>query len=458
MRGPCVAAVLAAVVVAAFAADDMIIVPPAAGVSGLGKGRALLAAGQVREAERFTRAALAAAPDDTSFSLWGEIQFRRGDFAEAAKAFASAADLNPQNARAVWGLGRVAEVQFRREPAREFFAKAYQLNPRDTDILLSYADCVADAGSRAVLLRNVAALSRTADPDRAARAVAKLEIDRHLLGKPAARLASAYTAYRVPLAGFRPTGSTQDGLIVIVRINGGKPLRLVLDTGARGILIDARAAKSLGLEPIVASQLGGFGESETGASQLSLARSLAIGDLRFEDCLIEVSARGIVAGADGILGAGLFEAFRLRVDARQHAMELEPLDDAAIPRTEANAIGLRNLMLVKTAVAGKEGWFLLDSGAAYSTVARDLVPPALLMKGTAPSLIGVRGALSGADRLAPITLGIGARTLIDMSPVALDLAPLSSREGVEISGVLGYSALSSRPFIVDYRHGEVAFQ
>jgi hypothetical protein len=45
-----------------------------------------------------------------------------------------------------------------------------------------------------------------------------------------------------------------------------------------------------------------------------------------------------------------------------------------------------------------------------------------------------------------------------MSPVALDLAPLSSREGVEISGVLGYSALSSRPFIVDYRHGEVAFQ
>jgi hypothetical protein len=419
MRWQWIITALAAGAVAALAADVGIVVPPA---------------GSVSEAA-------------------GQAQFRRGDFEEAARTFAAAVEVNGENARAWWGLGRVAEVQFQREKARDLFGHAYRIDPRDPEIVLSYLGGVTDVDARAVLLRNVMAVSRNTDPKRAEQADAQLEIDRRLGGKPAARLASEYTAYRVPLAGFRPVGATQDGLIVIVRVKGGKPLRLVLDTGARGILIDGRAAKNLGLEPVVASRLTGFGESEGGDSQLSLARSLSIGDLRFEDCLVEVSARSITPGADGILGVGIFEAFRLRVDPHRNVMELSPGGDTA---PSPNAIGLSNLLLVKVAVAGREGWFLLDSGAAYSTVARDLVPPAL-RKGAA-DLVGVRGVQYGASRLGPMSFGAGGRTLVDMSPIALDLSPLSAREGVEISGVLGYSALSRRPFTIDLRHGVVTFE
>jgi tetratricopeptide (TPR) repeat protein len=382
----------------------------------------------------------------------GEIQFRRGNFEDAAKAFGSASDLNPYDARAVWGLGRVEEVRFQREHARELFAKAYQLDPHDSDILLSYLDGVADPSIRPGLLRKVAALSRVGDPDKASLAVAKLEIDQHLAGRLPARLASGHTTYRVPLAGFRPTGVTQDGLIVAVRINGSKPLRLVLDTGARGILVDGRSARNLGLESIVTSRVTGFETHTSSESVLALARSLAIGDLRFEDCLIEVSGQGI-AGADGILGTELFEAFRMRIDARRQTMDLTPVTGNG--PVAANAIGLRNLMLVKTAAAGKEGWFLLDTGAAYSTLARELVP-AVMAKG-AVNLFGVGGSLRGAYRLGPLSLGVEGRTLVDMAPVALDLEPLSRREGVEISGVLGYSALSGRPLTVDLRHGVISF-
>jgi hypothetical protein len=458
MRLQWVAAALAAGAVAALAADDGSVVPAMVSVSSSAvQVRGLLMSGHIRDAERLTRAALATGADDSVLSLWGDIQFRRGDFAEAAKAFTAAADLNPENARAIWGLGRIAEAQFRRQEACDLFARAYQLDPRDTDIILSYLDGMADPDARAVLLRNVAALSRISNPDRAEQAAARLQIEQRLAGKMAGRLASAYTSYRVPLSGFRPSGATQDGLIVTVRVNGGNPLRLVLDTGARDIMISGRAAKNLGLDTIVTSRINGFGDGDEGESRLALARSLAIGDLRFEDCLIEVSAHGVVPGADGILGAGIFEAFRMRIDAQRNAMQLTPFADADTPQSPANAIGLRRLMLVKASVAGKEGWFLLDSGAAYSTVTRELVPPALL-RNTAANLIGVRGALSGAYRLGPISLGVAGRTLVDLSPVALDLAPLSRREGVEISGVVGYSALSRRPFTIDFRHGVVAFE
>jgi hypothetical protein len=451
MGGRCIAAALAAGAV-------LLANPRGALGATTDSGRALLTTGRVREAEKSVRAAMAGGAGDELLCLWGEIQFRRASFSEASTAFESAAKLNPENARAWWGLGRIEEIHFRREQARELFAKAYRLNPRDADLVLSYLDGVGDARARAVLLHNVMALSRTANPERAARAMAQIQIEERLGGKAAARLSSPYTAYRVPLTGFRPAGANQDGLLVTVRVNGGKPLRLVLDTGARGILIDARAARHLGLEPIVESRLDGFGAGQAGESQVALARSLSVGDLAFEDCLIEVSRQSITPGADGILGAGVFERFRVRVDARSRVMDLTPLESQG-PASRAGipAIGLRNLLLVETTVGGKDGWFLLDTGAAFTTLARDLVPP-VLQKAGAPELVGVRGALSGALRLGPLSLGIGGKSLVDMTPVALDLAPLSRREGIEISGVLGYPALSKGPFTIDLRRGLVAFE
>jgi hypothetical protein len=45
-----------------------------------------------------------------------------------------------------------------------------------------------------------------------------------------------------------------------------------------------------------------------------------------------------------------------------------------------------------------------------------------------------------------------------MTPIMLDLSRMSRREGVEISGVLGYSALGKRPFAMDLRHGVFTFE
>src|SRR5204862_149627 len=83
----------------------------------------------------------------------------------------------------------------------------------------------------------------------------------------------------------------------------------------------------------------------------------------FRECLIEVSARNVTQDDDGILGASLFERFQIRIDARSRILELTP-GEAGERKQGIPPLGLDRLLLVRTNVAGgREGWFLLGTGA-----------------------------------------------------------------------------------------------
>src|SRR5689334_8825605 len=111
MRFQWFTAAMAAFALSAVASDDASIVPLTIGVSGPAQAKSL--------------------------TSYGQIQFRQGQFREAAKTFASVIEFDPGNARAWWGLGRIAELEFHRDQARDLYAKAFRLDPRDTDVLLS---------------------------------------------------------------------------------------------------------------------------------------------------------------------------------------------------------------------------------------------------------------------------------------------------------------------------------
>ena len=431
------------------------------------RARQLLSDGQTAEADRLVRAALASGADDSLLCLSGEIQFRRANFPEAARAFEAAIALNPDNARAWWGLGRIEQANFHGRRARDLFSKAFTLNHRDTDIILAYADYVNDAASKSTLLDNVARLASFNQPERAERAVAQRMIHQRLQGRTPSRLASPYIAYRLPLTGFRPTTGAQEGLLVSARINGGKPLRLLLDTGARGIVVYSRAARKLALETIVASRLAGFGDTGAGESRVALASTVTFGDLAFEECLIEVPMRSLTAGTDGVIGADVFARFKIGVDAQASVLRLTPFDDPAsahpdpAPHNAAQpsvaAVGIRNVLLLKARVeGGKEGLFLLDTGAAFTAVSPEYLPTALL-PGDPVEMTGAQGPLSGAVRVGPLAFRVGGLPLVECAPLAMDMRPISQIEGIDIAGILGYSMLGRSPFTIDLRNGVVEF-
>jgi predicted aspartyl protease len=287
-------------------------------------------------------------------------------------------------------------------------------------------------------------------PARAEQAAARLQIENRLGGRPAGELVSPYISYHLPLGGFHPSGAAQNGLIVTARINGGRRVRLLLDTGARGLLLHRSAARGLGLEPITSAGVSGFGDGSAADGDLMLARRIAFDNLEFRDCLLQVSPRDLTPGADGILGPSLFERFRLRIDPRSRTLELTPGEPEELADAP-HVLGLNHLFLVRTNIeGGREGWFLLDTGAAFTTLGRAFTSPQL--SATPVDLTGMQG-LAGAFRAAPIALRVGPHALAEAEPVALDLSAISQREGVEISGILGYSTLSRWPVTLDFRTG-----
>src|SRR5215475_3992744 len=102
------------------------------------RGRALLREGQAVEAVKLVQPTLKSDAGDVIWALAGEIRFRLGDFDTAARNFRTALDIRPDNARALWGLGRIERLHFRLAEARDLFAKAYRSDCRDPEIVLSY--------------------------------------------------------------------------------------------------------------------------------------------------------------------------------------------------------------------------------------------------------------------------------------------------------------------------------
>ena len=244
-------------------------------------------------------------------------------------------------------------------------------------------------------------------------------------------------------------------MLVAARINGGRPLRLLLDTGARGIVIDSGTARKLDLETVAASRLGGFGDAGKGESRVALARSVTFGDLAFEDCLVEVAGQNLTAGADGVIGADVFERFRIGVDGRAGVLQLTPFDDSPRGGSQASvpAVGIGKLLLVKVRVqGGSEGLFLVDTGAAFTTVSRQYLPTCR-EAGHAVEMQGAQGAIGSAFRAGPLAFDVGGGlALTDPAPLVMDLRAISQAQGIEIAGILGYSTLGD--IAVHYRPEE----
>src|SRR5271169_5053081 len=109
-----VAMLCAASIVNATAAEDAVAL-----------GRKALANEGVAMAWRFAQQALNELPVSApALEFAGEVSFRRGDFTEAEAEFKQALKLQPNLARAWWGLARIAECSSMFETAARYFNRA----------------------------------------------------------------------------------------------------------------------------------------------------------------------------------------------------------------------------------------------------------------------------------------------------------------------------------------------
>jgi hypothetical protein len=383
-------------------------------------------------------------------STLGDRMFREARFEEAEATYSEALDLDQKNVPAHLGMGRLASLLSQPQQAARHFSAAYQLAPRDPDAILAFANILENPGARRTLLRNFLAFSTDA---RVEDVKARLRIAEQLGASALPVLKSPYRIYRIPLSGIRSAG-----LLLGARINGGRKLRLIVDTGATGIVLNASAGAEMDLEFLADAALSGYGSATPAVARVARAASFETGDLRIENLLVHVGETSLTRDADGFIGLDVFKDFLIRVDSPARRLELTPFaaptsgDESRACDGCMRAYRLGSLLLLRGTINGhSDGYFVLDSGSPFSMVSSKLVP----QEGRRAIFRGSQGDQAVALHSAPVSIQLGSRHLMDFEYATFDSTGVSLRNGTEIVGAIGYSLLRDRILTIDYRAGTV---
>jgi predicted aspartyl protease len=263
------------------------------------------------------------------------------------------------------------------------------------------------------------------------------------------------STYQLKLGASFTPGAGTVGLILKVRINGGPPLRMLLDSGAQFLVLERMAAVRAGCP-----ELSEFDLIETGAaSATQVKRAFAdvvqLSDLTFRSVPVLITDHTLPDGIQGIVPLSLFSGYLIRLDIPRRILELRPHtaqemeSDGAVRAVASNHL----LFVTGTVNEQEEGFFLLDTGSAYNVISRNMARQ-LGISDLMATILSLRGGTRELD--APklrdeIRLRVGTRELTRGPAVAIDLTTPSRYNHLEVAGLIGYPALSRSVLTVSYR-------
>jgi hypothetical protein len=263
-------------------------------------------------------------------------------------------------------------------------------------------------------------------------------------------------AYRIKLQPFVVPPGSVTGLVVPTRINGGPLLRLLLDSGAKYLVLDRKAAAKSGCSGGSEMDLVGAGPNAAKPAKAVTADTVQVSGLVMRNTAILIAAHQLAEGIDGVLPLRLFAGYLIRLDVPAKYLELSPYptDQPGISASAVPALADNELLFVKCTVdRRREGFFLLDTGASYNAVSTQLARELNGFEAFAAA-IPVRGGTVSMDARemdSHLRLQAGANPVLFDSLVAVDLSTISRYHNFEIAGLIGYPAIRYSVLTVSYR-------
>ena len=427
----------------------------------------------VATARKLSQKALAEAPESAAaHELSGEVLFRRGEFLLADGEFNVALKLNPNFAPAWWGRSRIAACMSMYKTAATHLERAHSIDPEDPRIFRDWA-------MRLEGRPHIDALEKYAsmvDPSRHESELEELrqhiQLDKALLGRSVMVRASPYQKTEIPLVNLinSATHTLHYGVEVIL---GDMKLRLVLDTGASGILIPRWAAEKAGIAQLAGSTFSGFGDNlKLSGGYHGIADRARIGNVEFRDALIGVSNQDTVGPADGLIGTDVFAQFLVTLDFMARQLRLDPLpgyhagDDELHDRTVrpemqhfARVFRFGHLLLAPTRVGdSREVLFVLDTGADRTLISYEMAAEvSQVNRDDRSHLSGINGQVADLYQTGNLFLQFAGFRQKNQGMSSIDMWRHSRNLGTEVSGFLGLPVLSLFTLTIDYRDGLVNF-
>src|SRR5438309_2692686 len=388
-----------------------------------------------------------------SVAFRGEIEFRKGNFERAAELYKEALRMDAKNARAHFGLAKLAMGKVKGKQAVEEMKRAIELDPKEPLYHLYASEASAiekNYVEQRKQLEAYLALNPN-DPERVVEAKAGLEMLKVLGTTDVA----VVTAPENP-APIR-VRKTLNLIFTQVSINGRGPYNFAVDTGATQTVISEKLIDEMGLQPITSTVVYGIGGAGKVDTKLYGVKEIAVGDVKIKNIPVGTFNDPLVSQlADGILGTAALSDFIITVNYPASQLELSR---KRLPATAAAEIlpawYFSNLLLVPLNVNGKQGNFIVDTGAVTTVLSHNMAAQLGINPNTPGAKIdlgiaGVGGFEGIVLKVPNVTFKTAKNTETFPQVVAIDLNLISKMIGTEVAGVAGYDFFSDYQVILDY--------
>lgn len=479
----------------------------------LGLVRSMLKQQKIDESLDAANKALMLTPDSAALlAVKGDVQFRRGEMAGAEISYLRAKVVDPKEVRTYLGLARLYSSYSLYRKAYDLLEAAHTLAPTDIEVQRAWLRMLPRK-ERLSALAAYLGEPHPDDPEETQWMQEYLDFLKATVDKPvhACRLVSKVEQTETKLEVMYGADIHRvRGIGLSVNLNDHHS-RLLLDTGAGGIIINRKIAEKAGLTRISTEHYSGIGDKGLQTGYTAVADHIRIGELEFQDCVVSVSDQRSVADEDGLIGADVFGAYLVDIDLPGMKLKLSPLpkrpEDAVAPKSlnsegedQANAerkeensteqnqpkssvadskparrlpkdryiapemanwtkvFRFGHMMLVPTFVNDSPSMlFGLDTGAFANILS--LREGRLLGKVNSEERLRVHGLSGEVNKVysAKATLRFGHLQQPSMDVVTFDLSSQSRHIGTEVSGFLGFAMLRILDVKLDYRDGLVDF-
>ena len=442
---------------------------------------------QRRFQDSWDNAARAIAIDPLSaraHALLGSVVLATGDFRLSVEEFRTALSLKDDEAMAIAGLAMVDFYENRTRSCVIGLRRAVNIDPDEPDYVFNLGQAAArserykeaaDAYERFLIIA-----PRT-DEDRRARIRGLINFLRYLGQQGSLYSLSGADRTVVPFdaVDFRP--------IIKVRINGGKDLRFVLDTGSGMSVLSEETARRLGVHEVarggLARAVGGGGKFEIVYGYLS---SIEFGEMRVENVPVYIrhffDERNPV---DGYLGIAVLSRLLTAIDygTRRLTLVRPKGSDAKDIGTAINRPGKNETTPVEARpgievpvrstssgfLSGEvsiEGFqrpfnFIIDTGASVTVLSEKVAALDEARSFIQERRLKVFGAAGVAENVKMAVLpkiGVGTYNREQVDAAVLDLEPINETSGFQQAGILGGNFLRHFRVVFDFQRGVVRLE
>jgi predicted aspartyl protease len=296
-----------------------------------------------------------------------------------------------------------------------------------------------------------------------------LDLQTQLHGRTANLLEGALTETVIQLVPIFDDSRRRRGFGLKFSMNGSRPITLLLDTGAAGIVIHRKAAERSGIDSIGGFTIHGTCDKGGRESHAGIAETCSFSQLKFQNCIVTVIEAKHALDVDGLVGTDYFARYLVELDFQNCRMRLTPH-----PELPSNSLGYdrtltpgftpvlrfgHSLMVLTRVNDAEPALFLIDTGSSQSAIDRTFASEITSVHSDDTHRVrGISGRVDKVFEAGEVWIHFAGFRQKNIRLTAYDLNHIGQHSPVRRAGILGMQILNAFRLTLDYRNGQVKFE